>query len=82
MYSVFWAHYLIKQLNIHRYILGVYGVLERLTSAFTDVLFEGCSVGSGRFDARMLYYYPQYWTSDDTDIIERLYMHIVQITIF
>ena len=58
----------------HRYILGVYDVLERITSAFPDALFEGCSGGGGRFDAGMLYYYPQYWTSDNTDAIERLYI--------
>ncbi len=58
----------------HRYILGLYNVLERLTSAFPEILFEGCSGGGGRFDAGMLYYYPQYWTSDNTDAIERLYI--------
>ncbi len=58
----------------HRYMLGLYRVLERLTTAFPDVLFEGCSGGGGRFDAGMLYYFPQYWTSDDTDAIERLYI--------
>ncbi|MBQ2615012.1 MAG: alpha-galactosidase [Clostridia bacterium] len=58
----------------HRYILGIYEVLERITTAFPNVLFEGCSGGGGRFDAGMLYYYPQYWTSDDTDAIERLYI--------
>lgn len=58
----------------HRYILGLYDVLERLTSAFPDVLFEGCSGGGGRFDAGMLAYFPQYWTSDDTDAKERLYI--------
>lgn len=56
----------------HRYILGVYALLERLTSVFPDVLFEGCAGGGGRFDAGMLCYFPQIWCSDDTDAIERL----------
>ena len=55
----------------HRYVLGVYELLERLTSAFPDVLFEGCSGGGGRFDAGMLYYCPQIWCSDNTDAYER-----------
>jgi alpha-galactosidase len=38
------------------------------------VLFESCSGGGGRFDAGMLYYMPQTWTSDDTDGVERLYI--------
>ena len=58
----------------HRYILGIYEVLERITNAFPDVLFEGCSGGGGRFDAGMLYYFPQYWTSDDSDAVERMYI--------
>ena len=55
----------------HRYVLGLYELLERLTSEFRDVLFEGCSGGGGRFDAGMLYYCPQIWCSDDTDAYER-----------
>ena len=56
----------------HRFVLGLYELLERLTSNFPNVLFEGCSGGGGRFDAGMLYYTPQIWLSDDTDAIERL----------
>ena len=55
----------------HRYALGLYELLERLTSEFPDILFEGCSGGGGRFDAGMLYYCPQIWCSDDTDAYER-----------
>lgn len=58
----------------HRYVLGLYDLLERLTNTFPDVLFEGCSGGGGRFDAAMLHYSPQIWCSDDTDAIERLYI--------
>lgn len=56
----------------HRYVLGLYDLLERLTTQFPDVLFESCSSGGGRFDAGMLYYMPQTWTSDNTDAICRL----------
>ena len=55
----------------HRYMLGLYRVLEEITSAFPEVLFESCSGGGGRFDCGMLYYMPQTWTSDDTDARER-----------
>ena len=58
----------------HRYILGLYRVLEEIVSLHPDILFESCSGGGGRFDAGMLYYMPQIWTSDDTDAIERLYI--------
>ena len=56
----------------HRYVLGVYEVMERLTSDFPHILLENCSGGGGRFDPGMLYYSPQIWCSDDTDAIERL----------
>lgn len=55
----------------HRYILGLYKVMDELVSKFPDVLFESCSSGGGRFDAGMLYYMPQTWTSDNTDAICR-----------
>lgn len=58
----------------HRYVLGLYELLERLTQAFPDVLFEGCSGGGGRFDAGMLYYCSQIWCSDDTDAHERTFI--------
>lgn len=56
---------------MHRYILGVYDLAERLTKAFPNIFFEGCAGGGGRFDAGMLYYFPQIWTSDVTDGYER-----------
>lgn len=57
---------------MHRYILGVYNLYERLIERYTKILFESCASGGGRFDAGMLYYAPQAWTSDDSDAIERL----------
>lgn len=56
----------------HRYVLGLYEMLEKLNTRYPDLLIEGCSGGGGRFDAGMLYYTPQIWCSDDTDAIERL----------
>ena len=56
----------------HRYILGVYDLYDRLTTAFPEILFESCAGGGGRFDPGMLAYAPQAWTSDDTDAVERL----------
>lgn len=61
-----------QQETAHRYMLGLYWVLEELTSKFPNILFESCSGGGGRFDPGMLYYMPQTWTSDNTDAIARL----------
>ena len=57
---------------LHRYVLAVYRMQERLITEFPDLLLENCSGGGGRFDPGMLYYSPQIWCSDDTDAIERL----------
>jgi len=56
----------------HRYILGLYDLLEDLTTSYPDILWESCSGGGGRFDPGMLYYMPQTWTSDNTDAVARL----------
>lgn len=56
----------------HRYVLGVYDLMNRLTTDYPHILLENCSGGGARFDPGMLYYSPQIWCSDDTDAIERL----------
>ncbi len=63
-----------QQETAHRYMLGLYRILEELKTRFPDVLMEGCASGGGRFDPGMMYYFDQYWTSDDTDALERLYI--------
>lgn len=56
----------------HRYVLGVYDLLERLHQDYPHILIEGCCGGGGRFDGGMLYYTPQIWCSDDTDAVDGL----------
>lgn len=58
----------------HRYALGVYDLCERIVNANPDIFFEGCASGGARFDPAMLAYFPQIWTSDDTDAEERTYI--------
>lgn len=57
----------------HKYMLGLYRVLSTLTTRFPHVLWEGCASGGGRFDAGILAYFPQTWTSDNTDGLERIF---------
>ncbi len=58
----------------HRYIMGLYQVLDTLTKRFPHILFESCASGGNRFDLGMLCYMPQVWSSDNTDAICRTYM--------
>lgn len=51
----------------HRYALGLYDLCDRIIGANPDVFFEGCASGGARFDPAMLFYFPQIWTSDNTD---------------
>lgn len=57
---------------LYDYALGLYDLLGRVCSRYPDLLIEGCSAGGGRFDAGMLAYAPQIWTSDNTDARNRL----------
>ena len=62
-----------RQLEVpHRYILGLYSLLKRLTDAYPDILFENCASGGNRSDLGMLSFMPQSWTSDMCDPIGRL----------
>ncbi|KAI2608738.1 glycoside hydrolase family 36 protein [Hypoxylon fragiforme] len=58
----------------HAYILGLYSVIDNLTTTHPEILWEGCASGGARFDPGLLHYWPQSWTSDNTDGLERLYI--------
>ena len=62
--------------SYHRYMLGAYRVMEELTQGFPDVLWEGCSAGGARFDLGILHYFPQAWTSDNTDALDRIHIQL------
>lgn len=56
----------------HRYMLGLYALLDRLVTAYPDILFENCASGGNRFDLGMLSYMAQGWISDMCDPVGRL----------
>ncbi len=71
VYSAYYPSY--RQGEIyHRYMLGLYRILDGIVKTHPDILFEGCSGGGGRFDGAMLTYFPQIWCSDNTDAPSRL----------
>lgn len=59
---------------VHRYYIGLYQLMDRLTKEFPHVLFEGCSGGGNRFDLGILSYMPQIWASDNSDAMSRVYI--------
>ena len=58
----------------HRYVMGLYRMLDTLTREFPDILMEGCCAGGNRFDLGALCYFPQIWGSDNTDAVCRLFI--------
>lgn len=65
-------HELARPADNYDYILGLYRVIDNLTTRYPNILWEGCASGGGRFDAGLLHYWPQHWTSDNTDGANRL----------
>lgn len=59
---------------MHRYMLGLYRILETITGRFPNILFESCASGGGRYDPGMLYYMPQTWTSDNSNPLHRIHI--------
>jgi alpha-galactosidase len=56
------------------YVHGLYSVLERLRAKYPKVPMMLCSGGGGRADYELLKYFTEFWLSDDTEPIERIFM--------
>lgn len=56
------------------HVHGIYDVLKRVTEKFPDVDMMMCSGGGARCDYEALKYYTEFWCSDNTDPIDRLYI--------
>lgn len=59
---------------VYRNTLGYYKLAKMLTSKFKDIHFQGCASGGGRFDLGTLFYFPEIWTSDENDPVQRLFI--------
>lgn len=56
------------------YVRGLYNVLERIQAKYPDLMMMMCAGGGSRCDFEGLKYFTEFWASDDTDPIERLYI--------
>lgn len=56
------------------YIKGLYKVLERVRAKYPKVPMMLCSGGGGRADYEMLKYFTEFWPSDNTEPLERIFM--------
>ena len=56
------------------YVRGLYRVLDRVKAKYPDLYMMMCSGGGGRSDVVGLSYFTEFWCSDNTDPIERLFI--------
>ena len=56
------------------YTQGLYRVLDRIRAKYPDVLMQVCASGGGRVDYGSLPYFHEFWTSDDTDALQRIFI--------
>lgn len=56
------------------HVRGVYNVMRRVAEKYPDVPMMLCSGGGARCDYEALKYFTEFWCSDDTDPVERLYI--------
>lgn len=69
--------YYLKEKQTHLYIehvRGLYNVLERVKAKYPNLPMMLCSGGGGRTDFEALKYFTEFWPSDNTDPIERLFI--------
>lgn len=58
----------------YRHIRAVYDIVTELKKKHPQVLFEACASGGGRIDYGILGIFDDFWTSDNTDAYDRLYI--------
>lgn len=56
------------------HIRGIYNVLQRIKEKYPDVPMMLCSGGGARCDYEALKYFTEFWCSDNTDPVERIYI--------
>ena len=56
------------------YVNGLYDVLSRIRKKYPNVPMMLCSGGGGRVDYGALKYFTEFWPSDNTDPLERVFM--------
>ena len=69
--------YLPKDKQSHIYIeyhRGLNKVLERIRAKYPDVLIQACGGGGGRASYGVMPYFDEFWVSDNTDALQRIYM--------
>ena len=64
-----------KQSHLYiEHVRGLYNVLDRVKQKYPDLPMMLCSGGGGRSDYKALEYFTEFWPSDNTDAVERIFI--------
>ena len=58
----------------YEYTQGLYSVYEKLRNKYPDLIIQLCSSGGGRVDYGALKYHDEFWASDNTNAVNRIYI--------
>ena len=56
------------------YWQGFYAMVERVREAYPDLTIQACASGGGRANWGVLPWFDEFWVSDNTDALQRVYM--------
>ena len=56
------------------YHLGLIKVLKRIREKYPDLVIQDCASGGGRANYGLLPYFDEFWVSDNTDALQRVYI--------
>ncbi len=71
------SYYLSEEYQSHlwyNYVQGLYTVLEKVRAKYKDIYMMECSGGGGRIDYSTLKYFDEFWISDNTDALQRIFI--------
>lgn len=74
IYNAYSAHLKNQSHFYIEYVRGLYKVLERIRAKYPKVPMMLCSGGGGRVDYAALQYFTEFWPSDNTDPMERIFI--------
>ena len=57
-----------------RYHQGLVSVCERIRAKYPDLVIQACASGGGRANYGILPWFDEFWVSDNTDALQRIYM--------
>lgn len=71
------SNYLTADKQSHMYIeyhKGFESVCQRIRAKYPDLVIQACASGGGRANYGYLPYFDEFWVSDNTDALQRIYM--------